>query len=80
MPVAYNVRTHMEQIVSTVQWFGAPVAAAVISLIYFVMAKPLVMVRRLAVSAHGVLLLALYLVAAVIHQTGSSNSKLVWPF
>lgn len=70
----------MEQVVATIQWLGAPVASAVISLIYFVKSQPLVLVRRLTVSAHGVLLLALYLVAAAIHQAGRSRPEFVWPF
>lgn len=74
------VRTQMDQIAATIQWLGAPVVSAAISSVYFVKARRLVFGRRVAVSAHGALLLLIYLVAAVVHQTGTFRPALVWPF
>ena len=62
------------------QWFGAPIASVAISVVYFFMARPLPLIRRLAVSTHGVLLTAIYLAAGAIHDTGSSRAAFVWPF
>lgn len=80
MPLMSNVRTRVEQLAATIQWLGAPIASVVISVVYFVMSRPLALARRFAVSAHGVLLTAIYVAAVAIYDTGNSRTVFVWPF
>jgi hypothetical protein len=63
-----------------IQWFGVPVGAVVISVVYFFMARTLSIGRRLAVSAHGCLLAAMYIFVGLIYETGHSHPSFAWPF
>jgi hypothetical protein len=79
-PLSLNARIWREQVIGIIQWFGVPIVAAAISAVYFATARKMSLSRRISVSAHGVLLLMIYVVAIGVHSTEGSHPNLVWPF
>lgn len=75
----HHVRT-VEAAAALIQWFWAPVAAAAVSFAYFRSSKNLRLGERLAVSAHGLSIVLVYVGALLVAAVGLSRASLLYPF
>jgi F0F1-type ATP synthase assembly protein I len=78
-PLKPNVRT-VDAAAALFQWLGAPVVAAAVSVAYFRSSKNMGLGERLAVSAHGVAIVLVYVGALLVAAFGLSRASLLYPF
>lgn len=70
----------MDTAAALVQWLWAPIAAAVVSVVYFRSSKNARLGERLAVSVHGLSIVLVYVGALLVSAGGLSRASLLYPF